>query len=118
MTMNGTWGYYAADNAWKTTKALLTLLIQCGSEVEFLTTKGPAGRPVEIYMDGVLKATPNLAAAVSMTKQSAFKASGLSGGTHVLKGVKMGGAILTVDAIRVGNGIGTSLISSTPLILF
>ncbi len=56
---------------------------------------------MDIYIDGVLKATPSLTSDITMTKQSAFKATDLTPGTHVLKGVKMGGTTLTVDAFRV-----------------
>jgi alpha-L-fucosidase len=74
-----------------------------GTGVEFITITAANRGDVDIYLDGVLQQTVSCRTTADQSKQTIFRKTGLSPGQHTLKGVKMSGTYLTVDAFKVIN---------------
>ena len=71
-----------------------------GTDIEWISRRGPDQGVVELAIDGVSQGT------VDLTKgggrfHSVFAKSGLARGNHTLTGTLRGGTMLTVDAFRV-----------------
>lgn len=71
-----------------------------GTDVEFVSSRGADRGLVDFSVDGVWQASVNLALNPT-NRATVFALSGLARGPHTLRGVKRGGALLTVDAFRV-----------------
>ena len=71
-----------------------------GTDVEWISGRGPDRGMVELAIDGVSQGTVDLSQG-SGSFQSVFSKSGLARGTHTLTGTKRGGALMTVDAFKV-----------------
>jgi len=71
-----------------------------GTDIEWISERGPDRGVVEIAIDGVPQGTVDLSKG-SGVFQTVFAKSGLARGTHSITGTKRGGAVMTVDAFRV-----------------
>jgi hypothetical protein len=71
-----------------------------GTDVAWISSRGPDRGVVELAIDGVSQGTVDLSKG-SGSFQTVFSKSGLPRGTHTLTGTKRGGAVMTVDAFQV-----------------
>ena len=71
-----------------------------GTDIEWISGRGPDRGVVEIAIDGVSQGTVDLSKG-SGNFQAVFAKSGLPRGTHSITGTKRGGAVMTVDAFKV-----------------
>lgn len=88
-----------------------------GTEVTFISTKGPNRGLAEIWLDGVYQATVNEFDPAVVYQQELWSKSGMSSGTHTLKVVALGtGAppwnYAEIDAIEVDTVVVDSHASS------
>jgi len=56
---------------------------------------------VDVYLDGVLRATVDTTSGARLTQQVIYSARGLPSATHTLRGVKRSGTYLLVDRFDV-----------------
>jgi len=71
-----------------------------GTDVEWISRRGPDLGMVDLAIDGVPQGTVDLSAG-SGAFRCVFAKPGLRRGTHALTGTKHGGAVMTVDAFKV-----------------
>lgn len=71
-----------------------------GTDVSVISSRGADRGLVDFRLDDALYKTVDMAASVT-ARTLVFAANGLHNGRHVLKAVKRGGAILTIDAFQV-----------------
>lgn len=72
-----------------------------GTGVEYITESNSDQGEVDIYIDGVFEETVNCYSATRLTQQTMFSTTGLTSGSHTIKGVKKNGQYMLLDAIRV-----------------
>ncbi len=77
-----------------------------GTDIDFLSTRGPHQGTVEVYLDDVFQQTVDLFHADTFNT-TAFSRSDLPRGRHTLKLVKTSGQYLTVDAFKVTERINS-----------
>jgi autotransporter-associated beta strand protein len=78
-----------------------------GTDVEWISGRGPDRGVVELAIDGVAMGSVDLSQG-SGDFQTVFAKSGLARGSHTLTGTKRGGARMTVDAFKVSELINDS----------
>jgi hypothetical protein len=71
-----------------------------GTDIEWISGRGPDRGVVEITIDGVSQGTVDLSKG-NGNFQMVFAKSGLPRGNHSITGTKRGGAVMTVDAFKV-----------------
>jgi autotransporter-associated beta strand protein len=79
-----------------------------GTDVEYIATREANRGPVDIYIDNVFQTSVDLSTGTSGSRQSVFKKSGLTRGSHTLRCVKMGGSYMDADAFRVSDLVNDS----------
>lgn len=84
-----------------------------GTDVEWISSRGPEYGKVNLSIDGVAQGTVDLSSG-SGTFQSVFAKSGLRHGMHTLTGVKRSGRQMTVDAFKVTERVN----DSDPAVIF
>ncbi|MFM2296441.1 MAG: hypothetical protein RL117_148 [Verrucomicrobiota bacterium] len=91
-----------------------------GTDVELLGTSGSNRGTVDIYLDGVFQQTVSALTSTPEYRRILFQKSGLARGNHILRAVKTGGALLTIDAFRATEQIDSaqSDVSYSALTLF
>ncbi|TFE29470.1 X2-like carbohydrate binding domain-containing protein [Cohnella luojiensis] len=72
-----------------------------GYGIDFVTAKGPLQGDVDIYVDDVFKQTVSTYNASRLTQQTVYSITGLSNGTHKIKGVKKSGTYMLVDSFKI-----------------
>lgn len=72
-----------------------------GTSVSYITNKRSNCGTVDIYVDGVFQQTVNCYNATDLHQQVVYSKSGLTPGTHTIKGVKKSGTYIDVDAFLV-----------------
>ena len=83
-----------------------------GTDIAWISSRGPDRGLVELAIDGVSQGTVDLSKG-SGNFQSVFSKSGLPRGTHTLTGTKRSGAVMTVDAFKVSELINDSDIAAS-----
>ena len=71
-----------------------------GTDVAFISSRGPGRGAVGLSLDGVWQTNLDLSVGTT-NRDTVFSLSGLADGPHTLSGVKMSGAYLYVDAFKV-----------------
>ncbi|MCB1134352.1 MAG: hypothetical protein KDN05_24765, partial [Verrucomicrobiae bacterium] len=79
-----------------------------GTDVQYIATRGADRGQVEIYIDDVLEITVDLSTGTPGSRQVVFSKSGLTRGTHTLKGIKRSGAFMEVDCFKVTDLVNDS----------
>lgn len=80
-----------------------------GTDIEYIATRAANRGAVAIYIDDVFQTTVDPSVGTPLgSRQSLFKRSGLTRGTHTLRAVKAGGTFMEVDALRVTEMINDS----------
>ncbi|GGD51425.1 carbohydrate-binding protein [Paenibacillus nasutitermitis] len=72
-----------------------------GTGIEYITEKFSDQGQVDIYIDGVFKQTVDCYSLARQVQVSVYSISGLTSGTHTIKGVKKDGTYMLLDALRV-----------------
>jgi len=72
-----------------------------GTGIDYLSERYSDQGLVDIYLDGVLKATVDTANGVRLTQQVIYSVRGLPQGQHTLRGVKRSGTYMLVDRFDV-----------------
>lgn len=72
-----------------------------GTRCDFIAPTGPGCGEVDLYVDGVFKGRINQDAHQYQPRQMVFSTGKLPDGRHVVKGVKVGGNYIHVDAFAV-----------------
>lgn len=86
-----TWTKAASSNAWSgatryaTAKAATAVYTFNGTDIAWVSTRGPSRGKAKVYVDGVLRTTVDLYAAKAKTRRIVFAASGLAAGQHSIK---------------------------------
>lgn len=76
-----------------------------GTGIEFLTDMDTSGGNVDIYIDNVFQQTISTYSTSShKTQQAVYSKTGLSYGTHTIKGVKKSGTYMVVDGFSEHKG--------------
>ena len=72
-----------------------------GTGIDFLSERFSDQGLVDVYLDGVLRATVDTTSGTRLTQQVIYSARGLPPGTHTLRGVKRSGTYMLVDRFDV-----------------
>jgi len=85
-----TWSTANAGTPWGTTRysktrAATATYTFTGSDIAWVSSRGPNHGKAKVYIDGVLKQVVDLHASASQSRRIAFVASGLSAGQHTIK---------------------------------
>ncbi|HEY5584209.1 MAG TPA: discoidin domain-containing protein [Ruminiclostridium sp.] len=72
-----------------------------GTGVQYITNKRTNCGTVDIYIDNVFQQTVNCYNSDTLTQQVVFSNTGLTSGTHTIKGIKKSGTYIDVDAFLV-----------------
>ncbi len=72
-----------------------------GTGVDFITEKDSCLGEVDIYIDNIYQTTVNCYNPELLSSQTVFSKTGLTPGTHTIKGVKKNGMYMIVDALKV-----------------
>jgi len=72
-----------------------------GAGIDFLSERFSDQGLVDVYLDGVLRATVDTTSGTRLTQQVIYSARGLPPGTHTLRGVKRSGTYMLVDRFDV-----------------
>ena len=108
---SGTWSDYLKTAAWNgsygrssTAGASVTVTFN-GTRLDWIATKGTTTGKADVYLDGVLQTTVNLAAATAVYQQDVWSTHDLASGTHkvkfVLNSSSAAGKFLVIDAVDV-----------------
>jgi len=89
-TYKGTWSVMPNPTSFGTTRFSSKLgawarFTFTGTQVAFVSNKASTRGKVKIYIDGVLQKTVNLATGTLGARQIAYRATGLSAGSHVIR---------------------------------
>jgi len=79
-----------------------------GTDIKYITSRGPDRGLVDIYIDDVLHNTVDLSTGTPGSRQVVFSISGLPRGQHTLKGVKRNGNVMEVDCFKVTDVVNNS----------
>ena len=112
----GTWAAYSTTSAWQgsygrssTSGASVTLTFT-GTRLSWIATKGTTTGQADVYLDGTLQATVDLAAPAVAYRQEVWSTGDLSNAVHTVRIVRsaasLSGKFLTIDAVDV---VGTLL---------
>ena len=76
-----------------------------GTRLDWIAMKGTSTGKADVYLDGVLQTTVNLAAATAVYQQDVWSTHDLASGTHkvkfVLNSTSASGKFLVIDAVDV-----------------
>lgn len=108
---SGTWGDFFRTAAWQgsyarssTSGASVTITFD-GTRLDWIAMKGTSTAIGDVYLDGVKKATINLASAAAVYQQKVWSTGDLEDKQHVVKIVRSAasasGKYLTIDAVDV-----------------
>lgn len=108
---SGTWSAFAKTVAWKgsyarssTSGASVTVTFT-GTRLDWIAMKGTTPGKADVYLDGVLKTTVNLASSTAVYQQDVWSTHDLPSGTHkvkfVLNSSSASGKYLVIDAVDV-----------------
>jgi lipoprotein-anchoring transpeptidase ErfK/SrfK len=111
LVKSGTWSDYAKPAAWQgsygrssTSGASVTVTFE-GTRLDWIAMKGTTAGKADVYLDGVLKTTVDLAAATAVYQQDVWSTRDLPNGTHkvkfVLNSTSASGKFLVIDAVDV-----------------
>ncbi|WJH32652.1 carbohydrate binding domain-containing protein [Paenibacillus sp. CC-CFT747] len=76
-----------------------------GTGVDFITDMDTSGGNVDIYIDNILQQTVStLSTSTHNSQQAVYSKTGLSYGTHTIKGIKKSGIYMVVDGFHVYKG--------------
>ncbi len=94
-TYKGAWSATPASQTWGSvryaSKAGATVRFSFnGTDVAWISTRGPKRGKVKIYLDGVLKGKVDLYSSASFARRISYTATGLTSGPHRLKIVVLG----------------------------
>ncbi|MDG0812811.1 discoidin domain-containing protein [Cohnella rhizosphaerae] len=81
-----------------------------GTGVSYITDKRSNSGTVDIYIDGVFQQTVNCFNTSTLVQQSVYTKTGLTAGTHTIKGIKKSGTYVDVDAFVVTEANPSTLI--------
>ncbi|MCD9022439.1 carbohydrate binding domain-containing protein [Cohnella silvisoli] len=84
-----------------------------GTGVDFVTETAPGQGDIDIYIDNVFQQTVSTYSSVRQIQQTVYSKSGLTYGTHTIKGVKKTGTHMTVDTLKITPGNVTRSASKT-----
>jgi hypothetical protein len=85
-----------------------------GTGVDYIAPKDAAYGSIDIYLDNVLKQTVSAVSTIHAPLQTLYGITGLTNGSHILKGVKKDGASMAVDAFTVYNQTVVSTAAPRP----
>ncbi|MFC6082717.1 alpha-L-fucosidase [Sphaerisporangium aureirubrum] len=94
-------GDYNDDVRYTTTNGASFTYTFTGTGIDYLSERHSDQGLVDVYLDGVLRATVDTAAGARLTQQVVYSARGLPQGTHTLRGVKRSGTYMLVDRFDV-----------------
>jgi len=83
-----------------------------GTDVSFISSRGPSRGVVALYLDGVLQTNLDLSLGTT-NRDAVFALAGLADGAHTLTGVKTSGTYLYVDAFKVSEMLNDNNIALT-----
>ncbi|WP_239313679.1 alpha-L-fucosidase [Plantactinospora mayteni] len=72
-----------------------------GTGIDYLSERNSDQGLVDIYLDGVLRATVDTGSSTRLTQQVVYTVRGLPQGSHTLRGVKRSGTYMLVDRFDV-----------------
>ncbi|GIG87942.1 alpha-L-fucosidase [Plantactinospora endophytica] len=72
-----------------------------GTGIDYLSERNSDQGVVDIYLDGVLRATVDTSSSTRLTQQVIYSVRGLPQGSHTLRGVKRSGTYMLVDRFDV-----------------
>ncbi|MDB5055594.1 MAG: hypothetical protein JWM44_3644 [Bacilli bacterium] len=94
-----TYGDYQADVHYTTTNTNYFQYTFTGTGVDYITEKDVHMGNVDIYIDNVFQQTVSCTNATKIAQQTVYSKTGLTSGTHTIKGVKTSGTYMLVDAL-------------------
>jgi hypothetical protein len=105
---SGAWSDYSKTLAWKgsygrssTSGASVTVRFN-GTRLDWIAMKGTTPGKADVYLDGVLQTTVDLAAATAVYQQKVWSTRDVPSGEHIVKFVlKTAGKYLVIDAVDV-----------------
>ena len=107
----GTWAAYSTTSAWNgnysrtSTSGGSVTLTFIGTRLSWIATKGTTTGKADVYLDGALQTTVDLAALVAAYRQEVWSTGDLSDAVHTVKIVRsaasLAGKYLTIDAVDV-----------------
>ncbi|QGR00194.1 glycoside hydrolase family 27 protein [Paenibacillus psychroresistens] len=105
-TLNGSRGFgdYKDDVHYTSTNNDYFQYSFTGTGVEVVTEKDSAQGNIDIYVDGVFKQTVNTYNATRLAQQTVYSITGLSSGSHTIKGIKKTGTYMLLDRISFTGG--------------
>jgi peptidoglycan hydrolase-like protein with peptidoglycan-binding domain len=116
---SGAWAPFLRTTAWKGSYgrsssggASVTITFN-GTRLDWIATKGTTTGIADVYLDGVLKKTVNLASATAVYQQRVWSTGTLNTGEHVVKIVRNSssapGKYLTIDAVDIAGSIAETV---------
>ena len=72
-----------------------------GTGIKFITEKDNSQGLMDVYIDGVFKATVDTTNSPRLVKQNVYEISGLPDGVHTIKAVKKSGSFMLLDMLQV-----------------
>ncbi|WP_436494975.1 alpha-L-fucosidase [Actinokineospora sp. HUAS TT18] len=108
-TYAGSWGVssargfgdYADDVHYTTSNGASFSYTFSGTGIDYFTETFSDEGQIDIYLDNVFQTTVNATSGPRLTQQAVYRATGLTPGTHTLKGVKKNGTYMLVDRLDV-----------------
>ncbi|HTF08690.1 MAG TPA: PA14 domain-containing protein, partial [Asanoa sp.] len=94
-------GDYNDDVHYTTTNGGSFTYTFSGTGIDYLSERYSDQGLVDIFLDGVLRATVDTTSSVRLTQQVIYSVRGLPQGSHTLRGVKRSGTYLLVDRLDV-----------------
>jgi len=90
-------GNYHDDVHYTTTNGSYFQIPFAGDSISFMSETSPSYGNIDIYVDDVFKQTVNCDGTINNKSTVVYSISGLSYGSHTLKGVKTSGNYMVVD---------------------
>ena len=116
LTYSGTWEGYAKSAAWqgsygRASSAGATVSITfTGTRLDWIAMKGTTTGKADVYLDGALKETVDLAASTAQYQQRVWSTGTLASGAHTVRIVRNAGnatgKFITVDAVEILGVLG------------
>ncbi|WP_244163276.1 glycoside hydrolase family 27 protein [Paenibacillus pectinilyticus] len=112
ITYTGTWnlssgrgfGDYNDDVHWTQTNNDYFQYTFTGTGINLISEKDPSQGNIDIYVDNVFKQTVSTYNASRLAQQTVYSISGLSNGSHTIKGVKTSGTFMLLDKLSFTGG--------------
>jgi alpha-galactosidase len=104
LSSNRGFGDYQDDVHWTQTNNDYFQYSFTGTGIDFITEKDPSGGNIDIYVDNVFKQTVSAYNATRLAQQTVYSISGLSSGSHTIKGVKKSGTFMLLDRLSFTGG--------------